>query len=481
MWKMLFVFSLTATHLFASYKLDLTLKPDPPETGINRLEMKISDEANQPLDGADVSFIISMPAMGTMPYMEEIGSVTQKEPGLYIGSFDLAMGGSWSLAIRIKKNDSEEKFGFNLTTGIPGLTRTSEINHKSAQGGTTQLLPIGPERLQKIGVRFVEIKSRQLQKTVRAVGLVEPDNTKKSELALRFPGYVEKQFRGRVGDYVKAGTPLLSVYSPELVSAQEEFLLARGRVESESLQHSTAERLKNLGLSENDIAHVKNTGKPLRNIVITAPQSGTVLEINVREGSTFRLGQVLYSIGDLSKNFVIARIFQRDLNDLMVGQAADIIIPEADEPSYPGKIDLIFPNIGEGEGTTNVRIESNTPNSFLKPGIYVDLRFFVDLGSHLSVSPNAILYSGLNKYVFVDQGEGILEPRAIKTGKSTDEWIEVRSGLNEGERVAASGTFLISSEAQLSAALPKWEKEKGAKAGQPPQVPEEQPMKGHQH
>lgn len=457
---LLFFASFYTSFGFGAFNAELTPNPLAPESGDNTLTIKITDEQGQPIENATISLLIYMPAMGSMPRMEEKAKVSVQGSGIYVAQYTLSMGGSWEVELSIEKGDQKEVLNYSLTTGIEGFTSKNEtkVSSKDRQT-TTNLVAIGPERLQKIGVRFVEAKTMLLEKTIRAVGLVEPDNTKKTEVVLRFPGYVEKQFVGRVGDHVKAGTPLFTVYSPELVAAQGEFLLAHGsHGANDSLQVFTRDRLKNLGLSERDIARIKKQGKPQRNVIISAPQSGTILEVNVREGSGFSQGQLLYAIGDLSKNYIVARIFQRDLSNLRVGQSVEIIIPEADEASYIGKIDLIYPNISEGEGTANVRVEVGEEVMALKPGIYVDLRFPVNLGNCLVIPIKAILYSGLHKYVFIDRGEGVLEPREINTGKVSSEWVEVKSGLNEGDRVVASGAFLISSEAQLRSALPKWKK-----------------------
>ena len=451
-------FGQNASALTLNLKLDLVPIPNPPEAGENKFDVLIKDDKGEAIEKADVRIMISMLAMGAMPRMEEKTKIVEKGGGRYLAEYDLSMGGTWDVVVSVAKEGSEEKFNFSLTTGIPGLV--SKGGGKSAANGdehaATNILPIGPDRLQRIGVRFAEVKTMLLNKTLRTAGIVESDNTRKTDVTLRFSGYVEKQFRGRIGDTVQAGTPLVSVYSPDLIAAQSEFLLAHGEGIAGPLHTSTSERLKNMGLSQRDIERIEKTGKPQRDTVITAPQGGTVLDVTVREGSSFSQGQILYSIGDLTKNYIVARVFQRDVANLIVGQPVEIITPDQDR-AFVGKVDLIFPSINEGEGTANVRVQIGE-GADLKPGTFVDLRFPIDLGNRLVVPVTAILYSGSHKYVFVDQGEGALEPREIKTGKTTDDFVEVMDGVNDGERVASAGTFLISSEAQLRSALPKWKK-----------------------
>jgi len=259
-----------------------------------------------------------------------------------------------------------------------------------------------------------------------------------------------------VGDYVEAGTPLFSVYSPDLITAQSEFLLVHKNGGSSDLHASTWERLRNFGLTDTDIQRIKKSGAPERATIISAPQSGNIIDISAREGASFSQGQMLYAIGDLSKNYIVARIFQRDISELKVGGRVLIAQAEGDGKKYPGRIDLIFPNINEADGTVNVRIVAEETVPSLKSGVFVDLFFPIHWGRLLVIPTTSVLFSGLHKYVFVDRGQGVLEPREIFTGRSTDALVEVQEGLSEGEQVAASGTFLLSSEAQLRSALPKW-------------------------
>jgi Cu(I)/Ag(I) efflux system membrane fusion protein len=313
--------------------------------------------------------------------------------------------------------------------------------------------------LQRIGVRFAIVVQAPIVKKLRAVGVVEADPTNRTDVVLRFAGYVEKLFQGKIGDMVTKGTPLMQVYSPELTTAQNEFFLTHNDGAT-GFHKITLDRLRNLGLSEEDIAGIRATGKPAREVTITAPEDGTITEINVREGSSFGKNQTLYSIGDLRKNYIVARIFQRDLRTLTPGQSVQVAIPGSGLSPVEGQIDLIYPNFREGDGSAGVRITLKMPSTNFIPGLYVDLSFPIHYGIRLGIPSSAILNSGLHQYVFVDRGEGVLEPVEVQTGVSDDFMIEIVQGLTEGSRVAASGTFLLSSEAQLRSALPKWESKK---------------------
>ncbi len=442
---------------FAAMQFEVIPKPNPPEAGENSLMISIKDDAGKPIDGAKVELLAFMPAMGTMPRMNEKTVVTPQGSGNYLAKFDLSMGGTWELALKAEKDGLQGSLNFSITTEIPGISKKGGGKSSSEKTPGTAPLDIGADRLQIIGVRFAEVKTLAMKRNIDAVGVVEQDQTHREELTLRYSGYVVKQFRGRVGDPVKAGEPLFSVYSPDLVTAQSEFLLADKISESaHSLHQAAGEKLKNLGLSAKDIEQIRKNNKPQRDVVIRSPINGTILDVSVREGASVNGGQVLYIIGDLSKTYIVARVFQQEVGNVKIGQSAVISIPGADEKPIKGRVNLIYPQIEQGAGTANVRLEVTEITAGLKPGVYLDVAIPVEIGSGLTIPAEAILYSGRHRYVFVDHGEGNLEPREVRVGKSSDGMVQIQEGLKEGERVAASGTFLLGSEAQLRSALPKW-------------------------
>lgn len=447
----------------ASPNVDVAVKPDPPGSGDNTLFIKVVDDAGKGVDGAKISVTVFMPAMGTMPRMEEKTAVEPKGGGLYEASFDIPMSGTWEVALTVEHDGAKRVAHYSITTGIPGVMSKDSGKSVAGNNETSDIMDIGPARLQQIGVRFAEAKVLPLRRDVEAVGIVEQDQTHREEVTLRFSGYVVKQFRGRIGDSVKKGDPLFSVYSPDLVTAQSELLLADKLASGgHSLHQAAAEKLKNLGLAESEIAQIRKDGKPKRDVVIRSSISGTILEISVREGATVAAGQVTYVVGDLSKSYIVARVFQQDVGDLKVGQTAEVLLPGGSSDKVSGKIDLIYPQIEQGAGTANVRVVVAEFSAGLRPGVYVDVKFPVELGSRLTVPTEAILYSGRHRYIFVDRGGGRLEPREVSVGKTSAGMAEIRSGLEVGERVVASGTFLLGSEAQLRSALPKWTVKQGA-------------------
>lgn len=452
-----FISLFAAGSAVAAMQIEITLKPNPPEAGENSLTIALKDEAGKPIDNAKVDLLIFMPAMGTMPRMDEKAKVIEKSSGTYEAKFDLSMGGTWEMNLNVEKDGNHSLSHHSITTGIPGVANKGGGKSGPQRTAGSTPLDIGPDRLQMIGVRFAEARTLAMQRDIEAVGVVEQDQTHREELTLRYSGYIVKQFKGRVGDPVKAGDPLFSVYSPDLVTAQSEFLLADKLSEGgHSLHKAAGEKLKNLGLSAKDIEQIRRDQQPRRDIIVRSPIAGTLLDITAREGAFVNSGQVLYVIGDLSKTFIVARVFQQDVGHIRIGQRAMVTVPGSDAGPIQGKVDLIYPQLEQGAGTGNVRVEVGEMVSGLKPGVYVDVSIPVELGSLLTIPSEAILYSGRHRYVFVDQGEGKLEPREVRIGKAANGHVHIQDGLMEGERVAASGTFLLGSEAQLRSALPKW-------------------------
>lgn len=448
-------------------RVDVVPTPNPPESGQNTLSIILKDELDKAIDDAEVQLDVFMPSMGTMPRMEEKGKVVPKGNGSYNATFDLPMGGTWEFSIKVKKGAISSIAHYSLSTGVPGVSNKG-VNHSGANSNEASLLEIGPRRLQMIGVRFAKAETIPLRRIIEAVGLVEQDQTHREEVSLRYAGYVVKQFRGRIGDTVRPGDPLFSVYSPDLVTAQSEFLLANKISQGEHSLHQAAnEKLKNLGISVKDIEQIRKTNLPIRDVIVRSPIRGTILDIAVREGSSVNAGQLLYLVGDLSKSYLVARVFQQDIKDIKIGQTASITVPGSELEPLKGKVDLIYPQVEQGAGTVNVRLELNESKVALKPGVYMDVSIPVEMGTHLSIPSEAVLYSGRHRYVFIDRGEGRLEPREVSVSIGSQNMVQVFAGLEEGERVAASGTFLLGSEAQLRSALPKW-KEDSQKADSRP-------------
>jgi Cu(I)/Ag(I) efflux system membrane fusion protein len=290
---------------------------------------------------------------------------------------------------------------------------------------------------------------------------VDVDETQIADVVLKYDAYVEKLYVSRTGQPVKAGEPLLTLYSPDLYAAEQDLLVARrsaeGRVPgAEQLLSAAQERLRLWNLSDAQIAEVEKRGEAESRVTIRARASGVVLEKNVVEGTRAMAGMVLYRIGNLGRVWVLANLFESDAPHVAPGQAATLIVPWAGSAGVPGRVEFVYPTIDEKTRSLRARLSFTNARLSLKPGMFVDVVVDVPLGTRLAVPDSALLVSGEHRYAFVQRGEGRLEPVEVKVGAHAGDYTEVLSGLREGDQVATQATFLLSSEAQLRDALPRW-------------------------
>ena len=284
------------------------------------------------------------------------------------------------------------------------------------------------------------------------------DETQVSEVVLKYDAYVEKLFVDQTGQPVKKGAPLLTLYSPELLSAERDYLVALrtpGVPGSEQLVRAAEERLKLWNLGEAQIARLRTRGAAEPRVVIRSPADGTVLEKSVVAGTRAMAGNVLYRIGNLGRIWVVADLFESDAPYLEPGLPATLALPFAGGHSLKGTVQFVYPTVDEKTRSIRARLVFPNARLSLKPGMFADVKIEVPLGSRLSVPDDALLASGEHRYAFVKRGEGELQAREVKVGALGD-YDEVLAGLSEGEEVATQATFLLSSEAQLRSALPRW-------------------------
>lgn len=426
-----------------------------PETGDLNLAITVTDASGKKVDIDQVVLLASMPAMGTMPYMESPGEVEKKGTGDYRGVVELTMGGSWDVTLTLTKEGRNAIYRYSVTGGVPGIVDKNRVS--SADGAfDPNLIILDPQRIQRLGIRFADVKRAQLVRTVRSVGVVEADSSRRADVTVRFSGYLRSLERVRVGDVVKAGQVLAHIDSPELAAAQEEFVLATKI--SGSLHTSlpqAEERLLNLGMAKRDIARLARSEESISVLPIRAPINGTILESGAREGQQVVPGQVLYVVGDLQKIDVIAKIFQKDISDISVGSEVDLLF-SGSAKKVRGRVTLVAPSVSLGSGTVDVRIRPLDFLPAMRPGVYVEAFFSVRYPEAFLIPSEAVLYSGLHRYVFVAGNGGAVFPQEVMTGRSADGLVEIVQGLSPNDKVVASGTFLLGSEANLRSALPKW-------------------------
>jgi Cu(I)/Ag(I) efflux system membrane fusion protein len=398
------------------------------------------------------TLVASMPAMGTMPYMESVADITQVNPTSFSASVELTMGGSWELTLTIATSQNKHSRHYSVTTGIEGIIDKNTTGKEVS----SSKLALGPERMQRIGVKMASVRKELLSKTVRSAGIVEADTSQNAEVSLRTDAFIQKTHNRRVGEYVAKGALLADIFSPDLVAAQQEFLLGSHLLRNNA-QSPAHNRLINLGMTKNDIEKIAATQKPLNYLSIVSPISGTVLEVNARDGARVLPGQTLFVIGNLNRTFVFAKVFQRDVRDLRVGMQAMISIPNDSRSPIKSTIDLISPTSNDPSGLTDVRLRVPHMPANVSSGQYVNVEFSTPPKEALAIPQEAILHSGLHSYVFKEITQGVLEAVEVVAGKRFVDKVEILSGLREGDRFAQSGTFLLSAEANLRSALPKWQ------------------------
>jgi Cu(I)/Ag(I) efflux system membrane fusion protein/cobalt-zinc-cadmium efflux system membrane fusion protein len=330
--------------------------------------------------------------------------------------------------------------------------------YEDDMGGDDGFVKIRPGIVQQMGVETAPVERTTVFRHVRTIGEVEVGEDELSVVNLRFSGWVEKIHADKTGDLVKQGQRLFDIYSPELVAAQEEYLLAlRTQGPDSSLARSARRKLELWDVTSRDIDHIAQTGASTRTIPIRAPQAGYLLHKNVVEGARIKAGTDLYRIGNLDRIWVTAEIYEADSPWVEVGQPAQMELTNIQGEVIGGEVSYIYPTLNPISRTLSVRLEFDNPGIRLKPGMFATVHIqYQQQDDVVAVPSEAILDSGRRKLVFVAHGRGSYEPREVTTGLVGDRSLtEVVSGLEAGELVVVSGQFLLDSESQLNEALRK--------------------------
>jgi Cu(I)/Ag(I) efflux system membrane fusion protein len=442
-----------------------SIKPDPPTTGDNHLLVDVKDVAGRPVDGAQLAFEYDMAAMGSMPEMKGGGESTALGQGAYDVTYALPMNGDWSLtldvrapghpAAEVRLSVSPPRRGFALERSQGGEVAASDAGSM----GAGKLLDLSPRRQQLIGVTYATVEERPLSVSLRAAGRVEVDERQLADVALKYEAYVRKLYVAATGESVRQGEPLLELYSPDLLSAEEELLqvLRGGGSGSKDVIARAAERRLQLwDMSPAQIDALEARGKADGTLVIHSPASGVVLEKGAVEGTHAMPGMMLYRIGDLGRVWVQADIYEKDSAALAMGQPATMTVAALPGEALEGRVSFVAPVVDEKTRTVRARLELTNAKLLLKPGMFVDVRIQAPLGTGLAVPEQALLLSGEHRYAFVERGPGKLQAVEVKARSLGGEFDQVLSGLAKGDRVVLGAAFLVSSEAQLRSALPRW-------------------------
>ncbi len=443
-------------HEAGPFKVRAELDPETPKVGKNRVTIWVQDETGQPLGGAALKAVAVMPAMGSMPAMYAPAEMSETEFGQYEGTFQPSMGGEWPLTIEIEADAGKGRITFDLATGRKGLRCATCGGAGADVPGTVR---VDPARRQLIGITTGRVKQKNLRVTIRAAGSVTYDETRLRDVTLKFNGWIGELYANAIGKSVKKGKPLFTVYSPELLSAQEEYLEILRRASAKGSKHrlkAARRRLRLWDISEAQIDALAKRGKAQEYISILAPASGVMIDKQIVAGSAFKAGQQLLRIADLSQVWVESQVYDYELPLIKVGMKAKVVLPELQDREYPAKVDFIYPFMEGYTHTARVRLILDNSDSFLRPDMYTYVHLKAKLGKRLVVPESAVLYSGETRVVFLDMGDGRLAPRKIKTGQRNRKWIEVLEGLEVGDTVVTSGNFLIAAESKLKAGVESW-------------------------
>lgn len=325
---------------------------------------------------------------------------------------------------------------------------------------------ISTEKVQKLGVRTEVAQLRSLDRVVRAAGRIEPDERRIFTITPKFEGYVERLHVNATGQPVGKGQPLFEVYSPELVSAQREYAIAAQGVESlkdaggeaqrsmRQLAESSLVRLKNWDVSEEQLMALAKSRETKRTLTFLSPVAGIVTEKRALQGMRFMQGESLYQVTDLSAVWVVADVFEQDIGLVKAGAKATVRINAYPGKVFTGAITYVYPTLNTETRTVPVRVEVSNAGQVLKPGMFAQVELPVAAkGSVVTVPVSAVIDSGARRIVLIQVGEGRFEPREVKLGARSDNFVEVVEGVREGEAVVVAANFLIDAESNLKAAV----------------------------
>jgi RND family efflux transporter MFP subunit len=356
--------------------------------------------------------------------------------------------------------DSSQTTAENAANSNPSqalVTVTSEPSLAPVQ--------LTPQRLQSIGVKLGTAELKQVQAEMRVTGNVDVDERRIAYVQTRVPGWIRKVYADATYQYVRKGQPLFTIYSPELVTTEQEYLLAKRN--SEQVRTSTVsgvstgaltllsaarERLTQWEVPASEIEKLETTGKVITDLTFNSPVSGYITEKNVLPNMHVQPESKLYTVADLSTVWVNAQIFQTDIGRIKPGDVATVTVDAYPGKTFRGRVDFILPQVDMNTRTVRARLVFSNPGLLLKPGMFVNVVFAAPAGKKLAIPASSVFHSGTRNLIFVNKGEGNFEPREIELGPRVGDDYVVVKGIKPGDSLVTSANFLIDSEAQLQAA-----------------------------
>ena len=362
------------------------------------------------------------------------------------------------------KSDKPGKSPFMDMELVPVYDDTAGATPSGVEGYSTISVPQG--RQQAIGVQLGRAEIRELTKTIRTVGRVTFDETLHAQIHAKFEGYVERLYVDYTGKPVRKGQPLLSIYSPELLATQQEYLIAlRAREQLRTstnadisrsgvdLYESARQRLLLWDISPGQLRELEKSGKPQKALTLYSPVDGYVMTKNAVLGARVMPADTLFEIAGFRRVWVVADVYESEAPYVAVGQTARMSLSYIPGRTWVGKVSFIAPVLDEMTRTVKVRIEFENPDSILKPEMFADVSLDRPLGRVVAVPDGAVLSTGTRTLVFVAKGDGVFDPRTVETGAKVDGFFEIRKGVEAGEEVVTQANFLIDAESRLKAAL----------------------------
>ncbi|MFH2035272.1 MAG: efflux RND transporter periplasmic adaptor subunit [Candidatus Zixiibacteriota bacterium] len=340
---------------------------------------------------------------------------------------------------------------------ICGMKLTLKKDGSSSMTGT---ISIDPTTTQNMGIRTTSVKKQTLTKTVKAFGKAAYDESLVYSVDIKIDGWVEKLYVDQSGQSVAKNQPLLEIYSPRLVTAQKEYLVAYEQYHKNqtsnigNLLTAARQRLTNWDISKEQIEKLEKDGEIVRTMTIYSPANGIITKKNLTDGVQLKAGQILYEIVDLSTVWVKAYLYEQDVPFISVGQTVEINFPNTSEEKYQGKINYIAPFL-DNKNQTEIRVTLANSKNIIRPDMYAEVNIKSELaGKRLVIPRSAIINSGTKQVIYIDEGDGSYSPHVIETGVvGENDMVEVISGLNDGEIIVTSGQFMLDSESRLNEAL----------------------------
>jgi len=373
-----------------------------------------------------------------------------------------------------------EAGGKSKTEGVPGMPGMKKGTEQSVQGTAVNAIFVPPEKQQLIGMRSVAAVAKPLVREIRMVGKVAYDETKVTYIHTKVSGYIEQVFADSVGKPVRKGDPLFTIYSPDLVATQQEYLLALKSRKvlkdssfpwiadgSDNLLDAARSRLRLWDVSEEEIQRLEKDGVVKRAIEVDSPVTGIVTERKAYHHGTFVTPEMdLFMIVDLRQVWILGEVYEYELPYVKVGQQAEVDFPfNSTAKTLHGRVDYVYPYLDAKTRTAQIRLIFANAGLALKPDMFTNIKLNINLGTQLVVPQDAVLNTGTEQYVFIDKGQGYIEPRLVHLGPSAGDLYGVEKGLKAGEKVVTAANFLVDAESHLKGAFANMGKPSAPAAG----------------